>query len=119
MPTVLERDTVFEEIKESIKADEKGRVILGRDFSGKNYRVSLSANGEILLTPLVVIPERDIWLYRTPQALAMFHEGLTAAAEGRVTAPEDFSQYLDLDIEDEVLHVELKDVGCAVGASSE
>ena len=63
MSVVLERDTVFEDIKDSIKADEKGRVILGRDAAGKNYRVSKSANGEILLTPVVVIPERDMWLY--------------------------------------------------------
>jgi hypothetical protein len=99
--TVISRDTVFEEIKESVKADEKGRVILGRDFSGKQFRVSTSADGDILLTPVVVIPERDMWLYRNPEALEMFHRGLADAAAGRVTAPEDFSKYADLPIEDE------------------
>src|SRR5437879_11528082 len=98
MPAVLERDTVFEEIKESIKADEKGRVVLGRDFSGKHFSISVSANGEILLTPVVVIPQRDIWLYKNPQALAMFHQGLAEAAAGKVTAGEDFSQYANDDI---------------------
>ena len=100
MPAILERDTVFEDIKESIKADEKGRVMLGREFSGKHFRISVSANGEILLTPVVVIPERDLWLYKNPQALAMFHQGLAEAAAGKVTAGEDFSQYANDDTED-------------------
>ena len=101
MSAVLERDTVFEEIKESIKADDKGRVILGREFSGKYFRMSKSANGDILLTPMVVMPERDMWLYRNPSALAMFHQGLAEAAAGQVIAGEDFSQYADDAIEDE------------------
>src|SRR5437879_4541721 len=101
MPVILERDTVFEDVKESIRADEKGRVILGRESSGKNYRVSKSATGEILLIPVVVIPERDMWLYKNPKALAMFHQGLAEASAGKVTASEDFSQYADDDIEDE------------------
>ena len=101
MPSVLGNDTVFEEIKESVKADEKGRVILGRDFSGKHYRISVSAGGEILLTPVVVIPERDMWLYKSPQALAMFHQGLAEAAAGKITAGEDLSRYANDQIEDE------------------
>jgi len=98
MTAILERDTVFKNIKDSIKADNKGQVMLGHEFSGKTYRVSLSAHGEILLTPLTVIPERDIWLYKNPQALAMFHDGLAEAAAGRVTDGEDFSQYANDEI---------------------
>ena len=88
----LEQNTVFEEIEKSVSTDEKGRILLGHDFSGKNYRVSKSVNGEVLLTPVVIIPERDMWLYRNPEALRMFQEGLAAAA-GDVTEAEDFSQY--------------------------
>jgi hypothetical protein len=101
MPVVVERDTVFEDLKDSIRADDKGRVILGREFSGKNFRVSKSANGDILLVPVVVIPERDMWLYKNPQALAMFHAGLAEAAAGEVTDGEDFSQFAADDMEDE------------------
>ena len=101
MSAILERDTVFEEIKQSVKTDDKGRIILGRDFSGKSYRVAVSADGEILLTPVVVMPERDMWLYKNPQALALFQQGLADAQAGRVTAAEDFSQYAADEIEDE------------------
>lgn len=101
MPIVVQRNTEFEQIKDSIRADTKGRVVLGRDYSGKNYRVSKSANGEILLTPVVSIPEQDMWLYKNPQALAAFQQGLAEASAGEVRAGEDFSQYADDNIEDE------------------
>ena len=101
MPAVLKSEMSFEEIKESVKADEKGRVALGRDFSGKNFRVSRSTSGEILLTPVVLIPERDMWLYKNPKALAIFQQGLAEAAAGLVVGGVDFSQYADDDIEDE------------------
>ena len=101
MPVVLDRETAFEDLKDAVKADDKGRIILGRNFANKNFRVAISANGEILLIPVVVIPERDLWLYKNPQALAMFHQGLAEAASGQVTAGEDFSQYAHDVIEDE------------------
>ncbi len=101
MPVVIERETVFEDIKDSVKADDKGRVILGRDFAHKSYRITRSADGEILLIPLVVIPERDMWLYKNPQALARFQQGLAEAATGKVTTGEDYSRYADDVIEDE------------------
>ncbi len=102
MPVVLDRNIVFDEIKESVKADDKGRVILGRDFSGKNYRVSVSATGEILLTPVVIMPERDMWLYKNPHALALFQQGLADAQAGRVAAAEDFSRCAQIEIENEI-----------------
>ena len=101
MGNIQSNETAFEEIKESIRADEKGRVTLGRDYSGKNFSVWKSADGNILLTPVAVVPERDIWLYKNPRALALFHQGLAGAAAGQVTPGEDFSQYADDDIGDE------------------
>ena len=91
----------FEEIRDSVKADDKGRIILGREFSGRNFRVSSSATGEVLLIPVIVMPERDTWLYKNPRALAMFHQGLADAAEGRVTKGQDFSRFANDEIEGE------------------
>lgn len=101
MPAVLGRDTVFEEIKDAVRADDKGRVILGHKFSGKQFRVLVSADGDVLLTPVTTIPEREIWLYKNPEALMLFHKGLAEAAAGKVTPAEDFSQFANDDIGDE------------------
>lgn len=45
------------------------------------------------------IPERDMWLYRNPQALAQFNRGLAEAASGLVSPAEDYNQYADLEKE--------------------
>jgi hypothetical protein len=47
------------------------------------------------------VPERDLWLYNNPEALAMFQQGLAEAAAGQVVGGVDFTQYADDDIEDE------------------
>ena len=94
MSVTLESGKVFELIKNSVKSDAKGRIALGSDFSEKDFRVAVSANGDILLTPMVSISERDVWLYKNLQALALFQQGLADAA-GNVTAGEDFSQYAE------------------------
>ena len=46
------------------------------------------------------IPERELWLYRNPEALAAVDRGLADVAAGRVTELKDYSQYADLEIED-------------------
>ena len=54
-----------------------------------------SSAREVLIEPEVIIPERDMWLYRNPEALALFRQELTEAAAGKVTSGEDFSQFAD------------------------
>ena len=100
MPAVLERDTVFEDVKDAVRADDKGRVILGHQFSGKQFRVFVSKDGDVLLMPVITMPERDAWLYKNPEALMAFHQGLMEAASGKVTPAEDFSQFASDDTED-------------------
>lgn len=94
-------EATFDEVKDFIKADAKGRIVLGRSFSGRGFRVSKSAEGNILLTPVSLVPERDMWLYRNPQALAAFQQGLAEAAAGNVLPAEDLSRYADDEIGDE------------------
>lgn len=50
---------------------------------------------------MVALPERDAWLYKKPQALALFQQGLADAATGNVTTGEDFSHYADDVIEED------------------
>lgn len=51
MAAIVKRDTEFEETNEAVRADDKGRVILGNRCSGKQFRVSVSMDGDVLLTP--------------------------------------------------------------------
>ena len=89
----------FEEVKTAISADERGRIVLGAAEKEKTYSMSRNAVGQILLTPVVVIPEHEMWLYRNPEALAAVRQGFAELAAG-LGKPADFSQYADLEIED-------------------
>ena len=101
MSTVLTPSTHFEQIKDCVKVDDKGRVGLGKVYASKNYRIACSEQGDILLTPMAIIPEKEHWLYSNPEAYAMFKEGLEAARQGLVTPAIDYSMYADDVLEDD------------------
>ncbi len=89
----------FEETDALVRADERGRLALGTATKDKMYSVSRNSIGQILLTPVVAIPEHEVWLWRNPDALASVQRGLAeaAAAPGKAA---DFSAYAELDVED-------------------
>ena len=89
----------FEDVADSVGADGRGRITLGTAAKDKQFRVSRNKIGQILLTPVVTIPEHEMWLWRNPEALAMVQRGLeqSAAGQGKVM---DFSQYLNLEVDE-------------------
>jgi hypothetical protein len=93
-----ERD--FREIKKVAQSDSRGRLTLGQVVKGKSYRVMINDEGQILLDPVVRIPERELWLWQNAEALASVKRGIeqTSVEQGRDLG--DFSQYADLEIED-------------------
>ncbi len=93
---------IREETQEAktVKADARGRVTLGPIATKKNYRVSIGAQGEITLTPVIEIPEREAWLWNNPQSLAAVRRGLEDAAAGRVVDAGSFAQYANLEIDE-------------------
>jgi hypothetical protein len=86
-------------LKEAARVDRKGRLSLGSDLEGKLFRVVLDDNGNIVLTPIATIPERELWLHRNPEALAAVQQGLREAAAGLVTDLGSFSRYVDAEDE--------------------
>ena len=62
--------------------DSKGRIALGNRFIGKTVIIDDSDPDRIVVTPAVVIPEREAWLYRNEKALTSVRQGL-AEAKGR------------------------------------
>jgi len=75
-----------------IKADKRGRLTVGDKASDKQFRVLINSDGQILLDPVVVMSEREVWLYKNPQALMSVLQGLREAAAGEV---HDFGSFVD------------------------
>ena len=79
----------FVETKDIAQSDSRGRVALGAVAKDKKYSVSVNAAGDILLTPVVTIPERELWLHRNSEAQAMIDRGIADAEAGRTVTLAD------------------------------
>ena len=93
-------DSNFQEIKHSSRADSRGRLTIGAVAKGKNYRVMMNQLGQILLDPIVNIPEREVWLWKNQSALNSLKRGLEEAEAGETQDVGSFAEYADLDIDD-------------------
>ena len=49
---------------------------------------------QILLDPVVIVPERELWLYKNPTALASVMQGLRDAAGGEVHHLGSFADHV-------------------------
>ena len=74
--------------------DGSGRISLGKAKAGALYAAVYEADGRVILTPMVAIPEREAWLHQNPTAKAMVLQGLEEMATGE-TASIDLSSYPD------------------------
>lgn len=91
----------FRVIKEIIQPDSRGRISLGTEAKSKTYRVLTNDLGQILLEPVVAIPESEAWLFKNPEALSAVKQGLQESAEGLTTSLGSFAEYADLALEEE------------------
>ena len=65
-------------------ADSKGRVTLGGHFANRAVIVEHRSDDEVIVRLARVIPEREVWLYENPKALASVRRGLDQARKGKV-----------------------------------
>ncbi len=56
--------------------------------------------GQILLDPVVSIPERELWLWQNPSALASVQRGIQQSAAGESHELGSFAQYADFEVAD-------------------
>lgn len=77
------------------KPDSTGRIVIGREHKDKLFAVQPQANGDILLSPVVVRHEREAWLYANRAALASVKRGLKQSARGETHDLGRFEQYAD------------------------
>lgn len=90
----------FQEIKPSSRADDRGRLTIGAVAKRKNYRVMINRSGQILLDPIVNIPEKEVWLWKNQSTLNSLKRGLKEAEAGETQDLGSFAEYADLDTDD-------------------
>lgn len=92
-------DPAFEPVTE-VTADDRARIAFGRIGVQRNDRflVSRRASGELLLTPMASIPQRELLVWENESVRNSLLRGLADAADGRVSQRDD---YLDGDDTDE------------------
>lgn len=58
--------------------DTSGRLCLGKEFANKMFSLKIK-HGNIELVPVQVVPKKEAWLYKNPEALAAVEQGLKQA----------------------------------------
>jgi hypothetical protein len=62
-------------------------VVLPKSLVKENITYHIYSNdlGQIVLDPQVTIPVSEVWLFKSPEALASVRRGLSDAAKGKVS----------------------------------
>lgn len=92
---------VFKSVGEAL-ADERGRLPMAKSGVRKDdrYAVAVNDDGQILLTPLVSIPRRELIVWENQMLRESLARGLAEAAAGETESLGSFAQYADEDVED-------------------
>lgn len=82
-----------------VVADGRSRIAFGKAGVRQDdkYAVSVNDEGEILLTPLVSIPKRELLVWEDEILRASVAKGLEQIASGATRDLGDFSQYAEED----------------------
>lgn len=89
----------FRVMKEIIQPDSRGRIYLGSEVSSKLYRALTNDLGQILLEPVVTIPEREAWLFKNSEALEAVEQGLQESAMDKGEYLGSFAEDSELTIQ--------------------
>lgn len=92
----------FRPVTEAV-VDSRRRVSLGKAGVAEDtrYAVSVSDDGDILLTPLATIPAREQWVWERPELVASIRRGMEQAARGETHYLGSFAEYAADEDEDE------------------
>ena len=84
----------------TVSADGRGRISLGPEMSNKDFAIERTSTGDIVLTPVVQIPEHEAWLYRNRAAMDMVEQGLRESGAGLASSAGSFAQYAEEEVLD-------------------
>jgi hypothetical protein len=69
-----------------VETDSRGRVPLGKIIGHhQRYRATAHEDGEILLTPIVTVSQRELDLLRNPEMSAKLRTSIAEAEAGKLT----------------------------------
>ena len=76
-------------------ADERARISFGKAGVRRDdrYAIAINTEGEILLTPLVSIPKRELLVWENELVRASLGRGLAQSASNETVDLGDFTQY--------------------------
>lgn len=82
-----------------VSADERSRMAFGKAGVRRDdrYAVAVNADGEILLTPLVSIPRRELLVWDDEGIRAALVRGLEHSSEKNTSEGGDFTRYAEED----------------------
>lgn len=83
------------------RVDPSGRLSLGRDRAGEHFDITEHPDGTLVLTPVSIIPKREAWLYKNPEAMALLQKGLSESGRGEAAFVESFAQYAEDEVEED------------------
>jgi hypothetical protein len=86
----------------SLQADSRGRLTIGRHLKAQRgpaagYALYVNDAGQIMLDPVVEIPQREQWLYRNKLARKALEAGLISAATETPVDLGSFAKHADDD----------------------
>ena len=90
----------FRLVRNIVKTDDRGRLTIGAVAKTKSYRVLINEAGQILLDPIVNIPERELWIWQNSIARGSLERGIQQVSSGEVHELGSFAQYADLEIDE-------------------
>ena len=99
LPSIKETTISTPVVHKLTPVDTSGRISIGKSRAGSLYDVAFEPDGRVVLTPMVAIPERELWLHKNPAAKAMVEAGLLEMGRGE-TVKIDLSTFPEDDDED-------------------
>ena len=90
----------FTVLKEAVRSDLRGRLVLGDPYKDRQFSIYLGPAGELLLIPVVTIPEREAWLFKSTAAKKAIEKGLMESSEGKTKSIGSFAKYADIEVKE-------------------
>ena len=68
----------------TLQTDSQRRLNLGKRYASSTFLVEVVDDEDLLLKKAAVIPERELWLLKDPEALKSIHRGIEDAKNKRL-----------------------------------